>query len=79
MLSGRILEASDVFSKVLLCVRIRNGKKYAVADVGAKRVEVTVQEPAFALVEHIERFGLVGFDSGDRLLQHRLRFAAVPY
>ena len=47
----------------------------AVAEVRAKYVEVTIQEPALSLVEHIERFGLVRLHGGYSLHQHRFGFS----
>ena len=44
----------------------------------AKRIEVPVQEPAFSLVEHIERFGLVRFTAATAFISIALASLAVP-
>jgi hypothetical protein len=72
--AGRVLEGPRVYPDQLLGVRFAIGDGLRVAASKAKDVEVPVQEPAFSLVEHIERLGLVRFLGSDRLHQHLFGF-----
>jgi hypothetical protein len=58
----------------LPCIRAGGGNGLAIAGIEAKWIEVAVQEPAFFLVDHIERSGLVCFHRGNRLQEHRFGF-----
>src|ERR1700722_2821495 len=62
--AGGVLEGPDVHTKDLLTIRVASGDGLTVADILAKYIEVLIQESAFSLVEHIERFGLVRFHGG---------------
>src|SRR3984957_7426577 len=70
----RILTGAYVRAKRLLEVGIANCNERAVASVCAKHIEVPISESAFSLVEHVERFGLIRFHSGDCFYQHGLGF-----
>src|SRR5262249_61136716 len=56
----------------LFSIRVADTTHLPIADFRAKWVKVAVKKPAFTLVEHVERFGLVGFNRGNRLFKHRL-------
>src|SRR5215475_4238542 len=70
-LAGLVLERPCIRANEGLCL---SRKDLAVADVSAEGVEVAIQEPAFTLDEHVDCFGLVRFDGGDRLREHGLSF-----
>src|SRR5262245_38230839 len=54
---------------------IRACKDFAIADIEAKWLQVTVLETTLALVEHGESLVFVGLDGGYRPFQHRFSFA----
>src|SRR5580692_5665811 len=69
-LARRILAGAYVHAKRLLEVGIANCNERAVASICAKHIEVPVSESPFSLVEHVKRFGLIRFHSGDCFYQH---------
>src|SRR5262245_32453399 len=71
-----VLEGSDVLAEQLTGVRTVQSNELAVASIHAKWIQISVQKSAFSFVEHIERFGLVCFHSGNRSREHRLRFVS---
>src|SRR5262249_27653864 len=71
-LAGGVLKVPNIRPQKLLCIGAGDGKDLAIADVEAKRIEIAVQESTFSLVEHVERFGLIRFHRGDRLVEHGL-------
>ena len=50
-----------------------DGNELTIAEIKAERIDIALQETIFTGVDLIERFGLVGLDGGDRLLQHGFR------
>src|SRR5580692_7175711 len=69
-LARRILAGAHVHAKRLLEVGIANCNERAVASICAKHIEVPISESPFSLVEHVKRFGLIRFHSGDCFYQH---------
>jgi hypothetical protein len=51
---------------------IADGDYNAVAEIEAERIEVTHKEAVFALVDLVERLGLIGFDGRNRPFKHGL-------
>src|ERR1700731_39435 len=64
-LASGVLKGPNVHANQLPCIRIAKGNGLAVIDVGAKWIEVAIEESAaFTLVNQVQRFGLIRLQGG---------------
>jgi hypothetical protein len=54
-------------------IGVAHGDEFAVPNIVAKHIDIAVQEPAPALVEHIECLLPIDFHLGDHIHEHGLR------
>ena len=79
-LAGGVLKGPNVHANQLPCIRIAKSNALAVADVGAKWIEVAIEESAaFTLVDQVQRFGLIRPQGGTVFASMALASSAVPW
>jgi hypothetical protein len=60
-LAGRVLLGPGVCAKQLLCIWVANGNVLTVADIGAKYIQITVQESTLSLAAAIMKLRIMEF------------------
>jgi hypothetical protein len=74
----RVLKCPHILAEQPLNVGIAVRDEASVAEVEAERIEVADKEAVFALVDLVERLGLIGFDGRNRLFKHGLSVRRSP-
>src|SRR6516162_8001044 len=68
----RVLKCPRILAERPLNVGIADRDEESITQIEAERIEVTHKEAVFALVDLVERLGLIGFDGRNRLFKHGL-------